>query len=101
MYVVCVNVYVVAGREDDFVAATRHNHEGSVQESGCLRFDVLKAEDEVGRYFLYEVYRSKDDFKAHQTTEHYNTWKVTVADWMAQPRKGIKHESLFPADEAF
>ena len=101
MYVVCVPVYIEAGREEEFVAATRHNHEGSVEEPGCLRFDVLKAEDEVGRYFLYEVYRTRDDFKAHQQTEHYQRWKQTVADWMAEPRVGVKHDSLFPADPAF
>jgi len=37
-------------------------------------------------------------FQSHQKTEHYLKWKETVADWMAQPRQGVKHYSLFPAD---
>jgi len=101
MYVVCVTVYVEPGREDDFVAATRKNHEGTLGEPGALRFDVLRAVDDPSRFFLYEVYRTPDDFKAHQQTEHYAIWKQTVADWMAQPRQGIKHASIFPADERF
>jgi autoinducer 2-degrading protein len=101
MYVVCVTVFVKQGHEEGFIEATKKNHEGSVGEEGCRRFDVLRAEDEPGRFFLYEVYRDREAFKAHQQTEHYLTWKATVADWMAQPRQGIKHESLFPGAEGF
>jgi len=101
MYVVCVTVFVKPGREDDFVAATRHNHAGSVREPGCLRFDVLRSEDDSSRFFLYEVYRGAEAFKAHQQTEHYLTWKAAVADWMDRPRQGLKHTSIYPADASF
>jgi autoinducer 2-degrading protein len=96
-----VTVFVKEGHEQDFIEAVEKNHEGSIEEEGCVRFDVLRAEDAPSRFFLYEVYRSKEAFKSHQQTEHYLNWKATVAEWMAQPRQGIKHESLFPADEAF
>ena len=101
MYVVCVNVAVKPGREQDFINATRGNHQGSIQEPGCLRFDVLQAENSPSRFFLYEVYRTPDDFKAHQQTDHYLTWKELVADWMAELRVGLKHRNLFPADVEF
>jgi len=101
MYVVCVTVMVKPGQERDFISATEQNHLGSLQEPGCLRFDLLQAEDDPSRFFLYEVYRSKDDFKAHQQTRHYLSWKEQVADWMAQPRVGVKHSSLLPADQEF
>ena len=101
MYVVCVTVWVEPGHEDSFIEATRLNHLGTRGEPGNLRFDVLRKVDEPGRFFLYEVYRTADDFAAHQQTEHYQTWKATVADWMARKREGVKHESLFPADESW
>lgn len=101
MYVVCVTVMVKPGHEQDFIKATEGNHRGSVQEQGCARFDVLQAEDNPQRFFLYEVYRDKEAFAAHQKTEHYLTWRQTVADWMAEPRVGVKHNSLLPADEGF
>jgi autoinducer 2-degrading protein len=47
---------------------------------------------------LYEVYRTPDDFAAHQKTPHYLKFKELVADWMAEPRVGVKYRSLFPAD---
>ena len=101
MYVVCVNVFVKAGYEQDFVEATRNNHDGTLQEEGAVRFDVLQSVEDPTRFFLYEVYRDVAAFKAHQQTDHYLAWRQTVAEWMAQPRQGSKFESIFPADGAF
>lgn len=101
MYVVCVTVFVTPEHVDDFIAATRLNHEGTRQEAGNVRFDVLQAESDPTRFFLYEVYRSPDDFAAHQKTPHYLTWRETVAPWMAQPRQGVRHTSLFPGEEGW
>jgi autoinducer 2-degrading protein len=101
MFVVCVTVHVKPGREEDFTAATLDNARNTRREPGNVRFDVARALDPPTRFFLYEVYRSAEDFKAHQQTPHYLLWKQTVADWMAEPRQGVKHESLFPADEGW
>ena len=101
MFVVCVTVRVKPGHEEDFIRASEANHRGTRQEPGNVRFDVLQAEDEPGRFFLYEVYRAKEGFTAHQKTPHYLAWRETVAPWMAEPRQGLKHRSLAPADEAF
>lgn len=101
MYVVAVTVHVKPEAADDFIAATRDNARGSRREPGCLRFDLLRAEDDPARFFLYEVYRTKDDFAAHQQTEHYQRWRAAVADWMAQPRQGARYLSLDPPDDAW
>jgi autoinducer 2-degrading protein len=98
MYVVCVTVFVKPGHEEDFIRATELNHRSTLQEKGALRFDVSRAEDDPSRFFLYEVYQDKAAFEAHQQTPHYKTWKETVADWMARPRQGVKHHSLYPSD---
>jgi autoinducer 2-degrading protein len=96
MYVVCVTIWVKPGFEDAFLEATRQNHEGTRKETGNLRFDVLRKADEPTRFFLYEAYRTEDDFTSHQKTAHYLAWKETVAEWMAQPRQGVRHHSVFP-----
>ena len=98
MYVVCVDVFVKAGHEQDFIAATEQNHRGSLQESGALRFDVLQGLEDPTRFFLYEVYRDAAALDAHKQTEHYQTWRDTVAAWMARPRQGTKYHRRFPAD---
>ena len=98
MYVVCVTIFVRPAFLQPFIEATFDNARNTRREAGNLRFDVLQAEEEPGRFFLYEVYRAKEDFAAHQKTEHYLRWKQAVADWMLQPRQGVKHTPLFYAD---
>jgi autoinducer 2-degrading protein len=101
MYVVCVRVHVKPDRIEDFTSAILENARGTRQEPGNVRFDVLREEGDPTRFFLYEAYYSAADFAAHQKTPHYLAFRDRVADWMAEPRVGVKHESLFPADESW
>jgi autoinducer 2-degrading protein len=95
MYVVCVTVHVKAPFVGQFIQATLDNARRTRLENGNVRFDVVQAEEDQARFMLYEVYKSKEDFGAHQQAEHYLRWKQTVADWMAQPRRGVRHRSIF------
>ncbi len=98
MYVACVTVSVKTGHEDDFVEATLENARETRQEPDNVRFDVLRSEANTSQFFLYEVYKNPDGFKSHQQTEHYLNWRQKVADWMASPRQGVRHFSIFPED---
>jgi len=91
-------VYVTVKQEyiDDFIEATRRNHAASVQEPGNRRFDVLQASDDPARFVLYEAYASAADAQAHKQTAHYLVWRDTVADWMAEPRRGVAYSGLYP-----
>ena len=95
MYVAAVTVFVKPDHVQAFVEATLDNARNTRREPGNIRFDVLRAEDDPNRFLLYEVYKAKDDFTRHQQTDHYLRWKATVADWMAQPRQGVKHNAIF------
>jgi autoinducer 2-degrading protein len=98
MYVVAVTVHVMRENLPRFIEATLENARDTRKEPGNVRFDVSRCADDPRRFLLYEVYRRPDDFKAHQRTPHYLTWKETVAGWMARPREGVKHEALFYGD---
>jgi len=100
MHVTLVHVHVTPRHIDDFIAASRTNHEASVQEPGNLRFDVLQSTDDPGRFVLYEAYRSAQDAAAHKETAHYLAWREAVADWMAEPRRGVRYEGLLPTATA-
>ena len=99
MYVVSVTVHVKPEFVPQFIEAILDNARNTRTEPGNVRFDVSQAEDDPRRFLLYEVYRSKDDFAAHQKTPHYLRWRDTVADWMAQPRQGVRHRAVFFGDE--
>jgi len=92
-------VHIVVKREhiDDFIEASRLNHEASVKEPGNRRFDVLQSADDQSRFVLYEAYKDAEEAAKHKETEHYLTWRNTVADWMMEPRQGIPYNGLFPA----
>ena len=98
MYVVCVTVFVKPELLQPFIDATFDNARATRKESANVRFDVIQAEDDPTRFMLYEAYQSKDGFVDHQKTQHYAAWKTKVADWMAQPRQGVKHNALFFGD---
>ncbi len=97
MHTTIVHVYVKPESVDDFVAATRKNHEASVQEPENRRFDVLQDAADSTKFILYEAYASADGAAAHKETAHYLEWRDTVAEMMAKPREGIAHQGLFPA----
>ncbi len=101
MYVVCVTVHVVPERVHSFIEATLENARESRKEPGNVRFDVLQAEEDPARFFLYEVYRGKEDFLSHQQTPHYLQWKEIVAPWMAVPRQGVRHLSVYSDEDGW
>jgi autoinducer 2-degrading protein len=96
MQVTLVHVHVKHGHIDDFIEATRRNHEASVQEAGNRRFDVLQSSDEPSHFILYEAYASAEDAAAHKQTAHYAAWRDAVSDWMAEPRQGVAYTGLYP-----
>lgn len=99
MYVVSVTVHVKDGLVQPFIEATLDNARNTRTEPGNVRFDVSQAVDEETKFLLYEVYQTPEDFTRHQQTEHYLRWKAAVADMMAQPRQGVKHNSVFFGDQ--
>jgi len=98
MHVTMVRVSVLPDFVDQFIAATRANHEGSVAEPGNRRFDIPQDPDDPTLFVLYEAYATAEDAAAHKETAHYLTWRDTVAEMMAEPRQGMPFDCLFPRD---
>lgn len=98
MQVTIVHVWVKQGRVDDFLAATRSNHLGSVAEAGNRRFDVLQDAKDPAHFVLYEAYATAEDAARHKKTAHYEAWRDSVAEMMARPREGQPFVGLLPAD---
>jgi len=96
MTVTIVHVEVKPEYLEDFIRVTTENHHQSVKESGNLRFDVLQLAENPAQFALYEAYENDAAAAAHKETPHYLKWRVTVADWMAKPRTGIKYKGLVP-----
>ena len=98
MFIVHVFANVKPDQVEAFRAATLENARKSMQEPGIARFDVIQQQDDSTRFVLVEVYRTSDDPARHKETEHYQKWRDTVADMMAEPRTSIKYTNVFPPE---
>jgi autoinducer 2-degrading protein len=101
MLVVHVYVHVKPEFIQAFKEATSENARNSVQEPGIARFDVMEQLDDPARFVLVEVYRTSQDPARHKETAHYQAWRDTVAEMMAQPRHSVKYANVFPGDEGW
>ncbi len=101
MLVVFVNVRVKPESIEAFKRASLENARHSVQEPGMARFDVIQQCDDPQCFVLVEVYRDAAAPAAHKETMHYQKWRDTVAEMMAEPRSSIKYANVFPGDEGW
>jgi (4S)-4-hydroxy-5-phosphonooxypentane-2,3-dione isomerase len=101
MLIVHVHVRVKPESVEAFQAATIENARHSIQEPGIARFDVVQQQDDPTRFVLVEAYRSVEATAAHKETGHYQRWRDTVADMMAEPRSSVKYGNVFPGSQAW
>ena len=98
MQIVHVHVNVKPEFVEAFKQATIENASNSVNEAGIARFDVIQQMDDPTKFILVEVYKTEEAPAMHKETAHYVRWRDTVAEMMAEPRRGIKYENIFPDD---
>ena len=101
MLITHVHVRVKPEHLEAFIAATLANAQASLREPGVARFDILQDPKEPTSFIFSEAYRTPDAPAAHKATAHYQTWRDTVADMMAEPRSSVQLSNLFPKDDAF
>mgnify|MGYP001084823451 FL=1 len=101
MFIVHVFVHVKPNKVEEFKSASMENARNSVKESGIARFHVIQQQDDPSRFVLVEVYRTADDPARHKETQHYQKWRDTVEYMMAEPRRAIKYQNIFPGESGW
>ncbi len=101
LVIVHVHVHVKPEAVEPFRAAVLDNARHSVKEPGVARFDVVQSVEDPTRFVLVEVYRSPEAQAAHKETAHYQRWRDTVAELMAEPRTSARYVALFPGAEGW
>ena len=90
MYVVTVLFKAHAAHWTAFRAAMHENAATTLAvEAGCRQFDVCEGEEGSHTIFLYEVYDTEADFKAHLAAPHFLTFDSNVASWVASKQVQI------------
>ena len=98
MLIVHVHVHVKPDGVEAFRRATIENASQSAKEPGVARFDFCQQQDDPTRFVLVEAYRTFDAPAKHKETAHYQKWRDTVQQMMAEPRSSVKYENAFPED---
>jgi quinol monooxygenase YgiN len=101
MRIMHIHIHVKPESVETFRQATIANARQSVQEPGIARFDLLQQADDPARFILMEVYRTAEAPAQHRETAHYQTWRDTVAEMMAEPRTRVECANIFPGDEGW
>ena len=96
MNVTLVEINIKPECVDDFMDVFRANHEGSIQEPGNLRFDVLQDPTIPTRFFIYEAYQNDEAVLAHKQTPHYLACVQKLDGMMSEPRKKRSFVGLLP-----
>ena len=99
MHIVLVHVNVKSQFIEAFKQASLENASHSIKEAGVARFDVIQQTENPTKFVLVEVYKTAEAPAAHKETAHYERWRDTVAEMMAEPRQGIKYTNIFPSDD--
>lgn len=101
MLIALVHIHVKEEHLDAFIEATKENASNSVKEEGIARFDFIQQRDDPTHFTLIEAYYNDEAPAKHKETAHYNKWRETVADMMAEPRTGVKYNNILPDESGW
>jgi autoinducer 2-degrading protein len=66
-----VTINVQPGSRGEFLKAIHINLEGTRQEPGNVRFDVLSDPGDENCFSIYEVFKGKSALESHRLEPHY------------------------------
>lgn len=82
------------GREADLRAALRAMIEPTLQEAGCLNYDLHASNDEPGLFFFHETWTSAEAHRAHLDTAHVRNLLTLTPNLLAAPIRELKGTRL-------
>ena len=66
---------------DAFIEEIVKHARRSKDEPGCLRYDVLRDNEDPNLIHVYEVFVDEAAFKAHGESTHNKEWRDKIKDW--------------------
>ena len=83
-YINAVDIDVVPGQIDAYLAALKENGAAAVHEPGCHEFNITISPKDPNHVFLFEVYDNDAAFQAHRATDHYKKYAATTKEMVAK-----------------
>ena len=83
-YVNAVDVDILPGQIDNYLAALQENGAASVHEPGCRDFIITVSQKDPNHVFIFEVYDDAAAFEAHRQTDHFKKYAATSKGMIAK-----------------
>jgi quinol monooxygenase YgiN len=74
-----------AGKEAELERELFALTEPTLQEEGCINYDLLRALDTPGKFVFYENWASSEDLERHLATDHMKAFSVKAGTLLAKP----------------
>jgi autoinducer 2-degrading protein len=84
VYINAVDLDIVPGEIDKFLAALKENGAASVKEPGCREFNIHVLAGNPNHVFIYEIYDNEAALQSHRQTEHFKKYAATTANMVAK-----------------
>ncbi len=78
LHIHAVDIDVVPGQIDNYLAALKENAAASVKEPGCREFDIAVSQKDSNHVFVFEVYDDAAAAQAHRDTEHFKKYAAAT-----------------------
>jgi (4S)-4-hydroxy-5-phosphonooxypentane-2,3-dione isomerase len=83
-YINAVDIDVVPGQVDAYLAALKENGAAAVHEPGCHEFNITVSPKDPNHVFIFEIYENTAAFEAHRATDHFKKYAATTKDTVAK-----------------
>lgn len=84
LYVNVVDLQIVPGQVDKFLAAVKENGVAAVKERGCNEFNIAVSPTDANHLALFEVWDDAAALNAHRATDHFKNFMATTKDMVAK-----------------
>jgi (4S)-4-hydroxy-5-phosphonooxypentane-2,3-dione isomerase len=79
-----VDIDVVPGQIDNYLAALKENAAASVHEPGCHEFNIAVSQKDANHVFIFEASDNAAAMDAHRQTDHFKKYATTTKDMIAK-----------------
>ncbi len=84
LHIHAVDIDIVPGQIDNYLAALKENGAASVKEPGCREFDITVSQKDPNHVFIFEVYDNAAAAQSHRETEHFKKYAAATKDMVAK-----------------
>jgi (4S)-4-hydroxy-5-phosphonooxypentane-2,3-dione isomerase len=84
LHISAVDIDVVPGQIDAYLAALKENGAAAVTEPGCREFNITVSQKDPNHVFIFEVYDNTAALDAHRATDHFKKYVATTKDMIAK-----------------